>query len=172
MHTWFSLSMLYICVSPSVTCSAIYTDFQEWSCCKIRFTFKEESNFPASALKKAVFPDPGAPRTSVILVRTGERTRCYQFRHNPHQCLPVQKYFLLCAILMFKHSVYYIWKEILIVDHVIIPGWSYCSTHFIYYLECSFSRCTRVHRIYYSLHKKIAFSFAHTHMFLNAPVIN
>jgi hypothetical protein len=43
---------------------------QDWSyCCNyIRSsTLREESNFPASALKKVVFPEPGAPRTSVIL---------------------------------------------------------------------------------------------------------
>jgi hypothetical protein len=38
---------------------------------------EEESNFPASALKKVVFPDPGAPRTSVILdEQQEERNYC------------------------------------------------------------------------------------------------
>lgn len=34
----------------------------------IHFTFREESNFPANAFNKVVFPEPGAPRRSVILI--------------------------------------------------------------------------------------------------------
>jgi hypothetical protein len=45
----------------------IDTSFGDWNFVVSCSTFKEESSFPATALKKVVFPDPGAPRTSVIL---------------------------------------------------------------------------------------------------------
>ena len=34
-----------------------------------KYTFSEGSNFPANAFKNVVFPEPGAPRRSVILMR-------------------------------------------------------------------------------------------------------
>jgi hypothetical protein len=33
-----------------------------------QFTFSEGSKFPANAFRNVVFPEPGAPRRSVILI--------------------------------------------------------------------------------------------------------
>jgi S-adenosylmethionine hydrolase len=65
----------------------INTNVEDSTGFDVHSTVKEESSFPANVFKRVVFPDPGAPRTSVILA-TQEKylITCYPgyCRNMPH----------------------------------------------------------------------------------------